>query len=85
MVSTGILRYDKRVEPGNLINCPNLKNKRQQYSCNGCLIVNSIGSFRWQCRGLRTARSSRQDHESGLSVMLVVNLHRWFIVEPVMN
>ena len=29
MVSTGILRYDKRGEPGNLVNCPNLKNKRQ--------------------------------------------------------
>ena len=30
MVSTGILKYDKRGEPGNLVNCLNLKNKRQQ-------------------------------------------------------
>ena len=38
MVSTGILRYDKRGEPGNLVNCLKLKNKRQQYCCYGCLI-----------------------------------------------
>ena len=25
MVSTGILRYDKRVEPSNLLNCSNFK------------------------------------------------------------
>ena len=25
MVSTGILRYDKRSEPGKLVNCPTLK------------------------------------------------------------
>ena len=42
MVSTGILRYDKRGEPGNLVNCPNLKNKRQQYCCYGCLSFTSL-------------------------------------------
>ena len=36
-------------------------------------------------RGLRTARSSREDHDSGLSVILVVNMHRRFTVEPIMH
>ncbi len=34
---------------------------------------------------LLTARSSRKDHEPGLSVMRVVNMHRQFAVVPVME
>ena len=38
-ISTGVLRHHKRGEPGNLVNCPNLNNKRQQKSCSGCLTA----------------------------------------------
>ena len=38
MVSTGILRYDKRGGQDNPVKMSNLKIKRQQNCCNGCLI-----------------------------------------------
>ena len=33
MVSTGVLRYDKRGGPDNPVKMSKLKNKRQQYCC----------------------------------------------------
>ena len=38
MVSTGILRYDKRGGQDNPVKMSNLKIKRQQNCCYGCLI-----------------------------------------------
>ena len=33
MVSTGVMKYDKRSAPDNRVKMSNLKNKRQQQSC----------------------------------------------------
>ena len=68
MVSTGILRQDKRGEPGNLENCLNLKNKRQQLRCYGCLSF-ALRRKAWQCRDLRVTRSSVDDCDYGLNVI----------------
>ena len=38
MVSTGILRYDKRGGQDNPVKMSTFKIKRQENSCNGCLI-----------------------------------------------
>ena len=43
MVSTGILRYDKRGGQDNPVKMSNLKIKRQQNCCNGCLIDRPSG------------------------------------------
>ena len=85
MVSTGILKYDKRGEPGNLVNCLNLKNKRQQYCCYGCLSFTPFGCKAWQCRDLRVTRSSDEYRGFGLSVKWTVNMHRSFALEPIMQ
>ena len=84
MVSTGILRHDKRGGLGNPVNCPNLKNKRQQYCCYGCLIVARKGAD-WRCCDLRVTRSSSDYHDRGRSVITVVNMHRCFALEPIMQ
>ncbi len=55
-ISTGVLRHDKRDEPGNLVNCPNFKIKRQQKSCSGCLIGSAAAD---------AARRSGEDREPG--------------------
>ena len=68
MVSTGILRQDKRGEPGNLVNCPTLKNKRQQSCCNGCLSFTPWRKIQ-QCRDLRVTRSSVEYCGNGLNVI----------------
>ena len=43
MVSTGILRYDKRGGQDNPVKMSNFKIKRQQNCCNGCLIDRPSG------------------------------------------
>jgi len=68
MVSTGILRQDKRGEPGNLVNCLTLKNKRQLSSCYGCLSF-ALRRKTWQCRDLRVTRSSAEDCDGRLNVI----------------
>ena len=83
MVSTGILKYDKRGEPGNLVNCLNFKNKRQQYCCYGCLSFTPSWRKLKQCRDLRVTRSSMEYRDLGLNVITAVNLHRWFALEPI--
>ena len=84
MVSTGILRHDKRGGLSNPVNCSTLNNKRQQFCCYGCLIVARKGAD-WQCCDLRVTRSSSEYRDRGLSVISAVNMHRPFALEPIMQ
>ena len=60
-VSTGIMKCDKRVRPGNPVNCPTFKIKRQQYCCSGCLIGSAAANS--------AARSPREYRDPRLNVM----------------
>ena len=67
---------DKRGEPGNLVNGPNLNNKRQQKTCSGCLrAVAAVYNRPSSAEGLRAA----------LGVNVAGNVHRVFALVPVMH
>ena len=59
------------------INCPTLKNKRQQSSCSGCLIR--------QCRKTAVLPVAPGWPRPGLQRHAAVTVHRRFAIEPIMH
>ena len=75
MVSTGILRHDKRGGQDNPVKMSNLNNKRQQYCCSCSVSCDAAKCRPYRERGLRLSPC----------VKSVVNMHRPFAIEAVMQ
>ncbi len=75
MVSTGVLRYDKRGGQDNPVKLSNLNNKRQQSSCSCSVSCDAALSRPYREGVLRPSRC----------VKSVVNVHRDFALVSVIH